>query len=156
MRKYCPFTSAQPAVDVSVSGEAIYLIPFNMTCTASLTAKLASQLIQFIVLDWVMDDGQNASQIDGVTIEKQHTFSNNTTRSLVFNPLNLTHGATYKCEAKLILPDSSGSFNTSLPYFLTVFSTYCMSICAFVILQYCQSHRQDYYSAEIWSNGSLF
>ena len=77
-----------------------------------------------LVLDWVMDDGLSASQIDGVTLEKQHTFSNNTTRSLVFDPLNITHGAIYKCKAKLILPDSAGSFNTSLPYLLTVFSTY--------------------------------
>ena len=116
------YTSAQPAVDVSVSGEAIYLNPFNTTCRASLNAKVASQLIQFLVLDWVMEDGGSVSQIDGVTIEKQHVFSDTTTRSLVFDPLNITHGATYKCEAKLILPDSAGSFNTSLPYHLTVLS----------------------------------
>ena len=116
------FTSAKPAVDNSVSGEAIYLTTFNMTCRASLNAKVASQLIQFLVLDWVMEDGGSVSQIYSVTIEKQHVFSDTTTRSLVFDPLNITHGATYKCEAKLILPDSAGSFNTSLPYHLTVLS----------------------------------
>ena len=109
-------------MEVSVSGEAIYLTTFNMTCRASLNAKVASQLIQFLVLDWVLEDGGSVSQIDGVTLEKQLVFSYTTTRSLVFDPLNITHGATYKCEAKLILPDSAGSFNTSLPYHFTVLS----------------------------------
>ena len=94
-----------------------------MTCTASLNAKVASQLIQFLVLDWVMEDGGSVYQKDEVTIEKQHTLFDTTTRSLIFDPLNITHGATYKCEAKLILPDFAGSFNTSLLYHLTVFST---------------------------------
>ena len=111
-------------MDVSVSGEAIYLTTFNVTCRASLIAKVASQLIQFLVLDWVMEDGGSVSQIDGLTIEKQHLFSDTTTRSLVFDPLNITHGATYKCEAKLILPDSAGSFNTSLLHHLNVLSAY--------------------------------
>ena len=92
-----------------------------MTCRASLNAKVASQLIQFLVLDWVMEDGRNVSQIDGVTLEKQHVFSDTSTRSLVFDPLKNTHEATYKCEAKLILPDSE-SFNTSLLYHLIVLS----------------------------------
>ena len=95
-----------------------------MTCRASLNAKVASQLIQFLVLDWVMEDGGSVYQKDEVTIEKQHTLFDTATRSLVFDPLNITHGATYKCEARLILPNSAGSFNTSLPYLLTVFSTY--------------------------------
>ena len=112
------YTSAKPSVVVSVSGEAIYLTTFNVTCRASLSAKL----IQFLVLDWVMEEGESVSQIDGVTIDEQH-FSDTMTQSLVFDPLNITHGATYKCEAKLILPDSAGSFNTSLPYHLTVLST---------------------------------
>ena len=120
---YIPYTSAEPSVEVSVSGEAIHLTTFNVTCRASLNAKVASQLIQFLVLDWVMEDGGSLYQIDGVTIEKQHVFSDTTTRSLVFGPLNITHGATYKCEAKLILPDSAGSFNTSLLYHLTVLSS---------------------------------
>ena len=116
-------TSAQPAVDVSVSGEAVYLTTFNMTCTASLNAKVASQLIQFLVLDWVMEDGVSVSRMDGVTLEKQHVFSDTSTRSLVFDSLKNTHEATYKCEAKLILPDSE-SFNTSLLYHINVLSMY--------------------------------
>ena len=95
-----------------------------MTCRASLSAKVASQLIRFLVLDWVMDDGRSVSQIDGVTIEEQRIFLYTTTRSLLFDPLNITHGATYKCEAKLILPDSAGSFNTSLLYPLSVLSMF--------------------------------
>ena len=105
-----------------MSGEALYLTPFNMTCRASLNPKVAAQLIHFLVLDCVMDDGTSISQVDGVTIEEQHVFSNTTTRSLIFDSLNLTHGSTYKCEAKLILPDSAGSFNESLLYHLTVLS----------------------------------
>ena len=105
--------------DITVSGEPIDLKPFNMKCTASLNPKVASQLIHFLVLDWVMADGH---QEDGVIIEQQWIFSNTTTRSLVFNPLNMTHGGDYKCEAKLILPDSAGSFNTSAQYHLTVLS----------------------------------
>ena len=116
-------TSAKPAADVSVSGEAIYLNPFNMTCRARLNAKVASQLIQFLVLDWVMEDGGSVSNIQGVTIEPQRIFIDTTTRSLVFDPLNSTHEASYKCEAKLILPDFE-SFNTSMLYHLNVLSAY--------------------------------
>ena len=127
-----------------MSGEAVYLTPFNMTCRASLNPKVASQLIQFLVLDWVMENGTSISQVGGVTIEKQHIFSNTTTRSLIFDPLNLTHGATYKCEAKLILPNSAGSFNSSLLYHLTVISknTY--------------NYECSYYICSISQTGLLF
>ena len=86
-----------------------------MTCRASLNAKVASQLTQFLVLDWVMEDGGSVRNIQGVTIEPQRIFIDTTTRSLVFDPLNSTHEASYKCEAKLILPDFE-SFNTSMLY----------------------------------------
>ena len=127
-----------------MSGEAVYLTHFNMTCRASLNPKVASQLIQFLVLDWVMENGTSVNEGDGVTIEKQHIFSNTTTRSLIFDPLNLTHGATYKCEAKLILPDSAGSFYESLLYHLTVLSknTY--------------NYECSYYICSISQTGLLF
>ena len=70
-----------------------------------------------------MDDGRNVSQIDGVTLEKQYVFSDTSTRSLVFDPLKNTHEATYKCEAKLVLPDSE-PINTSLLHHLNVLSQY--------------------------------
>ena len=63
------------------------------------------------------------SNIQGVTIEPQRIFIDTATRSLVFDPLNSTHEASYKCEAKLILPDFE-SFNTSMLYHLNVLSAY--------------------------------
>ena len=114
--------SVWPYVDVSVSEEPVYLTTFNMTCKGSLISKVASQLIQYMILDWVMEDGQSVSQTDGVTIEEQRIFPYTTIRSLIFDPLNITHGATYKCQATMILPNSAGSFNTSLLYPLSVLS----------------------------------
>ena len=55
-----------------------------------------------------------------MAIEPQRIFIDTATRSLVFDPLNSTHEASYKCEAKLILPD----FDTSMLYHLNVLSAY--------------------------------
>ena len=134
-----------------------------MTCRASLSAKVASQLIQFLVLDWVMEDGGSVSNIQGVKIEPQRIFIDTTTRSLVFDSLNITHEASYKCEAKLILPDFE-SFNTSMLYHLNVLSAYSTYMYVYstsihvtpLCMQYCLSHRQEYCSAEVQSNGPLF
>ena len=93
-----------------------------MTCTASLNPNVASQLIDYLVLDWVRTDGQIFHQTDRVTIEQQHISSSSVTRSLTFDTLNMTHGGEYKCEAKLILPGSAGSFNTTVHHDLHVLS----------------------------------
>ena len=105
---------------MSVPGEAILHEPFTITCRASLNFKVATQLIQYMVLDWVRADGQSIGEEDGVIVEEQLLFSNTTTRSIVFNRLNVMHGGDYECETKLILPDNAGSFNTTTYYHLNV------------------------------------
>ena len=106
---------------IETSGESTYLDAFNLTCRASLNTNIATQLIRFLVLDWVRADGQSINQSDGITIEQQQMFSNTAIRSLLFNPLNMTHGENYKCEAKLLLP-SNESFTTSVQYHMNVLS----------------------------------
>ena len=117
-------------VDIEASAEqAVYLNQFSLTCNASLNPKVASHLIRYLVLDWVGADGQSVSEVDGVTIGEQQFYSlsntsNTTTRDLVFDPLVMAHGGDYRCEAKLILPDNAGSFNTTLDYHINVMSMY--------------------------------
>ena len=130
-------TTAHPVVDIYVP-EAIYSEPFNMICRATLNPKVASQLIQYMVVEWVRVDGQSISEEDGVTIEQQQTYLDTATRSLIFDSLEMAHGGDYKCVANLILPDSAGSFNTSAEHHLNVLSKYLHVITAFVthIIQY--------------------
>ena len=127
---------AHPVVDIYVP-EAIYSEPFNMTCRATLNPKVASQLIQYMVVEWISVDGQSMSQ-DGVTIEQQQTYSDTATRSLIFDRLKMAHGGDYKCVANVTLPDSAGSFNTSAEYHLNVLSKYlyvnwCICICNIIL-----------------------
>ena len=107
-------------VEISAPGEASLHEPFTMTCRASLNFKVAAQLIRYMVLDWVRANGRNISEEDGVIVEGQLLFSNTTTRSMVFNPLNVMHSGDYQCETKLILPHNAGSFNTTTYYHLNV------------------------------------
>ena len=95
-----------------------------MTCSASLNRKVALQLIQYMVVEWVRVDGQNISEEDGVTIEQQQTYSDTVTQSLIFDSLKMAHRGTYKCVANLILPDSAGSFNASAQHHINVLSKY--------------------------------
>ena len=120
---YLHVHTVHPIVDISVSGEPNYLGAFNMTCRASFNPKVTSQLIYYLVLDWVRVDGEDINQLDGVTIGEQQfsTDRETSTRDLVFASLVMAHGGDYRCEAKLILPDNAGSFNTTLDYHLNVF-----------------------------------
>ena len=61
-------------------------------------------------------------QHDGMRVADQQNTSNVASRSLVFEPLNVTHGGNYRCEAKLMLPNSAGFFNTTREYHLDVLS----------------------------------
>ena len=119
---YIHVHTAHPIVDINVSGEPDYLGAFNMTCRASLKPRITSQLSHYLVLDWVRVDGEDIQQLDGVSIGEQQfsTDHETTTRNLVFDPLIMAHGGDYRCEAKLILPDNAGSFNTTLDYHLNV------------------------------------
>ena len=114
-------TLAIPVTSILTSGEPEYLELFNLTCTASLDPKVASQLIQYMVLEWMGPSGESLADQDGITIEQQHILHNTTTRSLTFHPLNMTHGGNYKCEAKLLLQNTE-VFNSSSLYHLNVLS----------------------------------
>ena len=95
-------------------------MPFNITCKASLNPKLAEQLIGFVKLEWVYNTSQVSG--DGVTVEQQYTSQSSTSLSLIFNPLNMSHGGNYVCKAELMLPDSPQSFHTTELYHLNVLS----------------------------------
>ena len=110
---------AIPVTSILTSGEPVYLKPFNLTCRASLNPKVAPQLIQYMVLEWVGPNRESLADQDGITIEQQHILHNTTTRSLTFHPLNMTDGGNYKCEAKLLLQNTV-IFNSSSLYHLNV------------------------------------
>ncbi|CAI8020956.1 hypothetical protein GBAR_LOCUS12479 [Geodia barretti] len=114
--------SAQPDVMVTMPEEAIYSKPFQATCRASLQPRVAPYLTQYLTVEWMGAEGEYLTSGGAVTIEKQQTFSTAATKDLVFNPLNMTHGGNYSCEAKVVLPDSAGSFNTTHQYHLNVIS----------------------------------
>ena len=102
--------------------KAIFSEPYKMTCSASLNRKVASQLIQYMVVEWVSVDGQSISEGDGVTIEQQQTYSDTATRSLIFDSLEMAHGGNYTCVANLTLPDSARSFNALVHHHINVLS----------------------------------
>ena len=134
-----------------MSGEALYSTPFNITCAASLNPKVVEQLIGFVVLEWQLVDGYNNSQQfeDGVAVEQQYTFSSYTTRSLIFDSLNMTHGGNYMCVARLKIPDSTGSFDTTQLFHLNVFSKpiFCLwSVVVNCLCLFCMQTRQSFSS----------
>ena len=57
-----------------------------------------------------------------MSVGEQQTISNTATRSLMFDQLNMTDGGNYSCDAKLILPNGAGPFNTTQNYHLDVLS----------------------------------
>ena len=107
-----------------------------------------------MVVELVRVDGQSISEEDGVTIEQQQTYSDTTTRSLIFYSLEMAHGGDYKCVANLILPNSAGSFNTSVEHHLNVLSKYLNINCC-ICNSHHSLHRRDPYPAQVWSSSSL-
>ena len=104
-------------MDIITSGEAIYQKPFTMTCQASLEPSVAFHLIQYLMIEWVRDDGQAISQD---IIGPQQNFSSSVRQSLNFSQLSLSHAGDYICHARLWLPD--GLFVTSVQHHLNVLS----------------------------------
>lgn len=102
--------------------ESVYLEPYTLTCQASFIPKIASQLIQYVVLEWTGPDGVLLNEENGVTIEQQQIGHTKATRSLSFHPLNMTHGGIYKCKATLSLPDTGGAFDSKSQRNLNVLS----------------------------------
>ena len=94
--------------------------PHTLSCRATFSDKVASQMIPYLTLEWVGPDGVVLNKDNGVMIERQQNYHSEATRSLTFNPLSLTHGGLYKCEAKLLLPDSSNMHNSTCQHYLTV------------------------------------
>ena len=90
---------------------------------------MASRLFQYMVLDWVKADDQSFSDDENVTIGQQYIFDDAVTKSLTFSPLTWRHCTEYICEAKLLLPDPAGSFNTSLQYHLNTLSASLTTMC---------------------------
>ena len=113
-------------MNINVRTEALYSTQFNVTCEANLNPKLADQLIGFVKLGWVLLDDYNDSQAfgDGVSVNQQYTSESSTSLSLIFNPLDMSHGGNYVCKAKLVVPGSSQSFRTTELYHLNVLSKF--------------------------------
>ena len=108
---------AQPVVNITTHEEAIYQKPFTMKCKASLEPSAAFHLIQYLIMEWVRDDGQAISQ---EIIGPQQNFSSYVHQSLNFNQLSLSNAGNYTCEAKLMLPNEL--FITSVQHGLNVLS----------------------------------
>ena len=76
-----------------------------------------------MTVEWVGVDGQTIRQEHGdLFVEEQKIVNNSVTRSLFFDPLNMTHGGNYVCRAKLTLPGSAGVFQSVQEYQLIVLS----------------------------------
>ena len=120
---YYHHIAVQPGVSITTSGKPILSQPFQATCTATLQPRVATYLLQYLRVDWIGTDGHIISQKEErMSVGEQQTISNTTTRSLVFDPLNMTDGGNYSCDAKLILPNAAGSFNTTQNHHLDVLS----------------------------------
>ena len=100
--------------------EPLLLRHFNLTCEASLHPKVATQLIQYMVLEWVGPNEQSLGS--DVSVNDQQTFYDTATQSLLFSPLSFAHGGDYTCRANLVLPDSQGTLTTDVSYHLNVLS----------------------------------
>ena len=114
---------AQPVLNVRSSvTKSIYREPYTLMCRASFNPKIATQLIQYLVLEWTGPDGVSLSIENGVIIEQQQTNRSEATRSLTFHPLNMTHSGTYQCKASVLLPDSENLFISTSQFHLNVLS----------------------------------
>ena len=82
--------------------------------------------------------------------------SNAVSRSLVFETLNMTDGGNYTCEAELILPDSTGSFNTTEEYHLDVLSKMFVTNLDVTYVVSLPFYRHDSFSTKVWPGCSLF
>ena len=109
----------QPAVRITTSGNAIYSEPFQITCRASLRSAVATHLIQYLMVNWTIE---NYGPFVDISVDEEQTDASAVTRTVTFEPLNVTHGGNYTCEAKLKLPDTTESFNSDHLYQLIVLS----------------------------------
>ena len=108
--------------------EPIYNQPFALTCRATLNPKIASQLIQYMVMEWIGSDGKPLTNDSNMTAVYQKTFYSEAIQILVFNGLSMSHGGSYTCRAKIVFPDLGILFSTSSEYHLNVLSKYIVYI----------------------------
>ena len=125
------FDTATPAVEISTPEEAVYSESFQAACTGSLQPHVAPYLAQYLTVNWRGID--ELSPQDGITVDKQQKSANGLTKTLVFHPLTMAHGGNYTCEAKVVLPGSAGSFNTTLEHHINVLSE---SVTSYYTLQW--------------------
>lgn len=114
------FYLAEPTLNTLSITEPLYKKQYNLSCRATFSEKIDSQLIQYLVLKWTGPDGVDLNKENDVIISQQLNFHSEATRSLTFHPLRMNHGGSYKCEAKLLLPDTSNIFNTTCQHYITV------------------------------------
>ena len=113
----------QPSATITTSGKAVHSETFTVACRASFEAAVAAHLIQYTTVEWMGADGQTINQEHGdLFVVEQNIVGNGVTRSLFFDPLNMTHGGNYVCRAKLTLPGSAGVFQAEEEYQLNVLS----------------------------------
>jgi len=60
--------------------------PHTLSCRATFSDKVASQVIPYLRLEWVGPDGVALNKDNGMTIEQQLNYHSEATRSLIFNP----------------------------------------------------------------------
>ena len=149
--------AVQPTVAITTPEIPIHSKPFEATCRASLESRVAVYLLQYLRVDWVGPDGQIiGSQRDEMSsVGDPQITSNAVSRSLVFETLNMTDGGNYTCEAKLILPDSTGSFNTTGEYHLGVLSKIFVINLDVTYVSFFYN-RHDSFSTKVWPSCSLF
>ena len=101
---------------------------FTLTCRATLNPKIASQLIQYMILEWIGPNGETLTNDSNITVGHQKTFYNESVQILTFESLRMTHGGLYTCRAKIVFPDSGILLNSSSEYHLSVLSKF-MILC---------------------------
>ena len=141
--------TAQPDVVISTKSEvAMFSEPFQATCTGSLQPSVAIHLLQYLTVDWIGTNGESLNLQEGMKIEQEEIGSNYVSKTLVFDPLRMPHGGDYTCEANVILPNSSGSFNMTIQHHINVLSENIIDVYL--------SYGYDNPSVQIWSSCSLF
>ena len=104
-------------VSILQTEEPILLSPVEMTCVASFHPKVASQLVRYLVLEWVGPDGETlGSGNDNIVVRNQQTLYDTVARSLNIKSVNVSDSGNYTCEAKLQLPNSGQTFTATASY----------------------------------------
>ena len=80
---------------VPISGET-----YNLTCTVEANVP---QTVQWLY----SSNGDEVTNVSGITVETQRTTGSTTTLTLSFNPLHTSHGGLYTCRSTTDTPPST-------------------------------------------------